>query len=356
MSEDQESESIHKVDVPRATWSFGGDHVMRVTKDLPEADRDALRWLFFNAVEMRLSLAEVSEKIGYDKSVVWKVFNGKYEGSLANIVKAIHRYRRDLEQHALIVRSDLAQNFVETSTARKIWKYCDLAGQYHTFSFIYGESQVGKTWALEKYALDHNHGRTRYMRLSACGGVHLLMKDMATACALSRRSCFEHLRERVFAATDENTTWILDEMHQALVSYHKHARIGCFELVRELQDRTGCSVVLSMTPYGREEIETGDHARLLQQLRRRGVFVLQLPPFATKADLDAIAKHYGLPPAEDTAGELVRDLVHSSGLKAYTTFLRAAGKVAENRKEKLAWSHFVDAHDMIQKLSEGGRK
>jgi DNA transposition AAA+ family ATPase len=207
---------------------------------------------------------------------------------------------------------------------------------------------------LQKYAQDHNHGQTRYLRLSACGGAQLFLKDCASACALSRKSCFEHLRERVFGATDENTLWIFDEIHQTFVSYHQHARLACLELIRELQDRTGCGIVLAGTAIARDEIEAGAHSKMLEQLNRRGIFKLQLPHFATVADTDAIARHYGLPPAEGKAAELVEQLVRHSGLKAYTTYLRAAGKIASNKKAKVTWDLFIQAHDTIARMSEGG--
>jgi predicted dinucleotide-binding enzyme len=95
---------------------------------------------------------------------------------------------------------------------------------------------------------------------------------------------------------------------------------------------------------------------MLEQLNRRGIFKLQLPHFATVADTDAIARHYGLPPAEGKAAELVEQLVRHSGLKAYTTYLRAAGKIASNKKAKVTWDLFIQAHDTIARMSEGGEK
>lgn len=341
----------------RATWPFGGDHIQAVTTSLPADQREALRWFFHYCVETEISMADAARQLrygkggqkSYDKSTVWKVytFGKKYEGSLTNFVKAVNSFRR-----ACAEREDISEVvFVKTATAENIWNYCRLAFKYKTFTFIYGDSQIGKTWALQKFQRDNNHGRTRYVRLSASGGTQLMMKECAKACALKADAPFEKLRFRVFNATDENTLWIFDEIHQTFVSYHKRARLSCLEVIRELHDRTGCGIVLSGTNTAREEIEAGDHAKLLEQLNRRGIFKLQLPKYATKADINAIARHFGLPAATGEAEALVKEVIRGSGLKAYTTFLQAAGELAKNKRQRLKWDHFVHAHDMIAKLS-----
>jgi len=335
---------------PRATWSFGGDHVMNATGKYPDRAKNAVRWFFFYCIDAGLSMDESAKAIRYDKTTVYRICKGEYKAKMDKVVKAIEKYRKLCESRVDIVKVP----FVETATAKKIWKYCDLAITYNAIAAIYGDSHIGKTLALLQYAKEHNHGQTRYMRLSASSGTQLFMKDCATACALSRNSCFEKLRDRVFSATDENTLWIFDEIHQTFVSYHKKARISVLELIRELYDRTGCGVVLCGTNTAREEIEEGEDKKLLEQLNRRGIFKLQLPKYATRPDLNAIAKHFKLPPSEGEAATLVKEIIHKHGLKAYTTYLQAAVKVAANAKRKATWSDFIHAHDVIAKLSQQG--
>ena len=331
----------------RATWSFGGDHVMQGTADYPEEARAAVRWLFFFCVENGISMGEAAKRIHYSPTVVYRICKGQYEGSLDSVVEAIASWRRVCEARADVGKTP----FVETETARKIWKICDAATTYQTIAKIYGDPQIGKTWALEEYARRHNHGSTKFVRLPAAAGVQMMMRTFATSCGLSHKCSFEAMRERVMRSIDQDNLVIVDELHQAFNTYQRHARVACLELIREIHDRTGCGMVLCGTNVARDEIERGQHKQLLEQLDRRGIFLLQLPKVATWADRDAIAKSFGLPKADGTARELVDAIVRTSGLKAYTSFLRAAVKLASNRKQPLTWDHFAGAYRTIQSLS-----
>ena len=101
----------------------------------------------------------------------------------------------------------------------------------------------------------------------------------------------------------------------------------------------------------KSEVQTGKLSLMLEQLRRRGTIKLQLPKAPPKADLDRIAKRFGLEPAEGLAAEVIKDMIHSSGLGMYVKFLQNAAMMASKQKQKLSWEHFVQAHDIIQKLS-----
>ena len=341
--------SVNDGNVPRSTWSFGGDQVMQHTEKLPEEQRRLLRWLFFHSIENGVPMKDASEKVGYSVTTLYRVYCGEYEGSLDNVCEGIERYQRLCEQRAGIAKAV----FVETETSRKIWKVCDAAITYNTIAKIYGDSQIGKTWALEEYARRHNHGQTRYVRLPAAAGIQMLIRGFAQACGISPRSCFEALRDRVVAATDGDTLWLVDELHQAFNTYQKRACVACLELVREIHDRTGCGMVLCGTNVAREEIEKGQHKLLLEQLDRRGIFTLQLAKHATWPDREAIARHFGLPKPEGDIRELVDAIVRTSGLKAFTSYLQAACKLAANRKVAVGWEHFRAAWDAIRRLSAG---
>jgi len=333
---------------PRATWPFGGDHVMQATAQMQPKHRDAVRWLFFHCIENGLSIDEAAKAIRYDKTTVYRVCRGDYGAGLGKVVAAVLSYKNTCDRRTGIPEG----SFVETNTARKIWKVCDAAVAYKTIAFIFGDSQVGKTTALQEYARRNNHGQTKYIRMAASSGTQLMMKLLAEACAFSPKGCFENLRKRVLGALDENTLVIVDELHLAFFTYHSKARLSCLEVLRELHDRTGCAMVLCGTNVGRDEIDRGPQKEYLEQLRRRGVFRLQLPKYATQGDLNAIAKSFGLPPAEGEAADLVKQIIRANGLKAYTSYLQAAGRIASNTRRKLAWKHFIQAHDVIAKLSD----
>ena len=44
-------------------------------------------------------------------------------------------------------------------------------------------------------------------------------------------------------------------------------------------------------------------------------------------------------------------MIHKSGLGMYVKYLQAANRMAGKEQKKLTWEHFIQAHDIIQKLS-----
>jgi DNA transposition AAA+ family ATPase len=178
------------------------------------------------------------------------------------------------------------------------------------------------------------------------------MKEMARSCFVSSDSCFEKLRERVLNAIDDKTLIIVDELHQAFTSYQHGSAIKVFEVIREIYDRTHCGLVLVGTNVLRDELSVGRLAPILEQLRRRGTIKVQLPARPPKADLDKIAKRFGLPPAEGLAADVVKDMILTSGLGMYIKFLQSATMLAGKDRKKPTWDHFVQAHDIIASLSQ----
>jgi DNA transposition AAA+ family ATPase len=331
----------------RSSWPFGGDHVIQATNKLPERDRDAVRWLFFHSIENGITMKGAAEAIRYSSTTVYRLCKGEYDGDVGKVAEAIAGYRRIAEERSTLV----SESFVETATAKRIFQICDAASLYQIIAAIYGDSQTGKTTALEEYTRRHNHGATKLIRLPAAAGVQMMIRTFAEACQISPRSSFEALRKRVLKAIDANTLVIIDELHQAFSTYHSNSRIACLEIIREIHDRTGCGMVLCGTNIARDEIQDGPHKRLLEQINRRGVFKLQLPQYATIDDRNAIAKHYGLPVAKGDAKHLVDRIIKSNGLKAYVTYLKAAARLANRRKLDVNWDHFIAAHDTIFALS-----
>jgi DNA transposition AAA+ family ATPase len=242
-------------------------------------------------------------------------------------------------------------DFVETSIWRACEKVCTHALVTNTVAFIFGDSQIGKTTALEEFARRNNHGQTKLIRMPASAGVQLFMKEMAKACFVSPDSCFEKLRDRVLNAIDDKTLVIIDEVHQIFTSYQHSSTIKVAEVIREIYDRTHCGMVLVGTNVLKDELTHGKLAAILEQLRRRGTIPLQLPSYPPKADLDKIARKFGLAPADGIAAEVVKDMILTSGLGMYIKFLQSASMMAGREGRKPSWDHFVQAHDIIAKLS-----
>jgi DNA transposition AAA+ family ATPase len=308
---------------------------------------ELLWWSYCHARQQGWDLKEAARQFAKDTTTLYRVWAGKYGARLDSICADLASLRRLFEERA--TRTDIG--FVETSVWRIIEKTCTAAHVSQTVAWVFGDSQVGKTTALMEYARRNNHGLTRYVRMPASAGVQLVMKEIARCCYISPHSSFESLRDRVLNSIDQRTLLIFDEMHQAFLSYQSGSTIKVFEVVREIYDRTGCGMVLCGTNTLRRELLEGKLAAVLEQLRRRGTIQVRLPASPPKADLDRIAKRFGLLPADGVAAEVVCDMIHQSGLGMYLKFLQAASQMAAREKRKLSWDHFVQAHDIIRRLS-----
>lgn len=336
-----------------STINISGDVVKQALadqvrkEDLTQEQSDLIWWFYCHARTEGFDLKEAAHQIGKDSTTLYRVWSGKYAARLDGICSDITRYRKLAEERSQRVKLD----FVETSTWKIIDKVCNAALVTQTVAMIWGDSQIGKTSCLEEYARRNNHGQTKLVRMPASAGVQLFMKEMARACFVSTHSSFESLRERVLNAIDDKTLVIIDELHQAFTSYQHGSAIKVAEVLREIYDRTHCGLVLCGTNVLRDELHTGTLAPILEQLRRRGTIKIQLPATPPKSDLDRIAKRFGLPPAEGLALDVVKTMLQSSGLGMYIKFLQAGCAMAAKEGRKASWDHFVQAHDIIAKLS-----
>jgi len=315
-----------------------------------EEQRDLIWWFFAWCKENGYTLAKSGSEVGVSSTTVYRIWTNSYGASVDNVCDKIATYRRISEGRAQIMDT----GFVETSLAARIFNACNAALISQTIVLLYGDSQIGKTRALTQYARENNHGQTIYIRLPASAGVQMVAKEIARACYVSPKSSFEDLRERILRAIGANNLVIVDELHQVFMSYHKNSQIKVLEFLREIYDRTNCGMVLCGTHVLRSEIETGRLALSLEQLRRRCTHTIQLPSKTSKADLVKIADRFGLPEPGSDEEEIIKDMIHKSGLGMYIKFLQASSRLAAKREEPLDWSHFIHAYNIIRKL--GGRQ
>jgi DNA transposition AAA+ family ATPase len=330
--------------------SLTGDVVVAATRDLPEAQRDQIRWLYAFARENGWNLSRLADETKISNTTLYRAFNGTYGAKFDNLVERITTYRRLAEARGTLGDAP----FAVTSIAKKIDRTCEWALVSQSIAFIFGNRGLGKTLAFERRRETHNHGQTKLIRMPASAGVQLMMREIAKACYLSPNSCFDNLRERVLAAIDHTNLVIIDELHQVFLSYNKGSAIKCLEVIREIHDRTKCGMVLCGTTQLKKEISLGQHAEMLEQFTDRGVLKIQLPTKLPRADVLLIAKGYGLEDEpEGSAGELVNELMEARSLRKFGKLLQAATRFAAKNNDRVTWAHFLKAHDILAKLERG---
>lgn len=330
--------------------NLSGDAIIANTEKLPADQAAAVRWLFAYAKEKGIGYKDLEREVELSTTTLYRIFRGQYNAALDRVVERIETFKKLVEARGVSNHLD----FVETSISRKIFSACDWALVSQSITFIYGVSQIGKTTALEEYQRRNNHGQTKLVRMPASAGVQLVMKELARACYVSPDSSFERLRERVFGAITSNNLVIIDELHQVFLSYQRGSAVKALEVIRELHDRTKCGLILCGTKRLRQELLLGQHQELLEQFRRRGIAEVVLPNKAPARDVLAIAKAFGLDAPDGEAVPIVEDILSASGLGKFTKFLQAGHRLASKQKERVTWAHFVRAHDILKKLSDGG--
>ena len=176
----------------RSSWRISGDSLQQNLAHCTAERKESLIWAFQWSISRGIWFADFCKQVGYDENTIYKVLSGKYvdpkSGDRYDIPEKLHRaclQFRNLEMK----RAKLGETeFVVTPTAQRIWAGCDLARESRTPVFIYGASHIGKSWALRRYSIENNHGRTVMVRVPAKSGLAGIIKELAAGVGVSSRS------------------------------------------------------------------------------------------------------------------------------------------------------------------------
>jgi DNA transposition AAA+ family ATPase len=359
---------------PQSGINIGGHTVTRATEHLPEEQRTLVRWLYTHARQQRFGWKELAAACSISSATLSRLFSDQYRYPKENVERDSHGvitsrkphpkaneriscdsicekiavYRRKAERSGRAVNPD----FVATSVAERIFWLCERVARNNRMGFIYGESQIGKTFALKEYAAEHNGGRTTYCEMPPASGVQLMLKVIAKALYVPQRSAFDGLLEDVIEALDPSKLLLLDEIHRVFTTYQKGSVMRCLDTLRYIHDQTGCGLVLCGTNVFRTKVLEGEFKNYLKQLQKRGrSYELQLPAEPPREDLDAIAARFGLAPATGEAEKVVETIAHTDGIGVFRLRLIDAQDYARNKGQRLEWGHFCKAYAITEKAS-----
>jgi DNA transposition AAA+ family ATPase len=307
-------------------------------------------WLLNHARDRKLrSYSELGELIGYDTSVISKVFRGIYGAGLGAFCEKIRVYRA-----LYLQRQDLGEEiFVEgLSIVRDVKNLCELTRISQTMSMIWGPNQSGKSKALKRYAKG-DHGRTIYLRMPTGGSAQMMLQELAKACGISDRSNYAQLRDRIMKYLDASTLLIVDEVHQAMIG--RTMKTTTIELIREIHDETGCGVVLCGTDVLPDMMQDPRFSKLLGQTDNRGVLKRKVPAAPTKRDVRLLCEAYGLTNPDGDAAEIVSAIAKKNGIGKLTKYFLMSRRLASKSNEPLGWKHFLATHATLTAWAEGKR-
>lgn len=337
--------------------NIGGDTVTQSTEHLEEPQKGLVRWLFNLSRKNNWTWADITKATRIDTSTLYRIWTDKYRDktgervNLDKVCERIARFKKEEEARASIVSA----KFVETSVWHRVTWLCEQVFVRQKIGFLGGDSQIGKSTCLREHQRRNNHGQTVYAEMPPAGGVQLMTRYIARALFISERSSFDNLLADIIRGLDSSRLLIIDEIHRVFTTYQKSSVMRCLDVLRHIQESTGCGMVLCGTNAFRDEMDHGQFAKYLQQLQRRGLYEVQLPASPPREDIDLVSAEFGLPVAQGEAEDIVLTIAKSHGFGMLITRLTDAASMAKKKGEPIEWAHFVKAHNIITRLAKGSR-
>ena len=361
-------------------FRISGDVIRETVKLLPEDQGQALWWFASYARDRNLGRVQLGSILKkpkggfYTTDSVTQALTGKRtrEGmSIENIVEAINKLRTIEEAR----EAQQTSGYIHTRLCEEIWKRCQKALIRNRISFIFGDSQIGKTEALREYQKQHNHGETIYLEVPTGANLGSFLIELAVKMGIPEGLSKVNLKRRIINAFDRNMLLIIDEAHRCFNKTYSKSSLDIFDYLRELWNHTKCGMVISLTNEGRDEFKKGKFAKALQQLWRRRITPLQLPAYPPQDDLALFAASFGLEPATDKPMTVKMDVidehgdtktkthtnnplklqteqVEKEGLGVWISILEDAADMAADANRKLTWGAVIKAYCLSQAEAE----
>ncbi len=317
-------------------------------------DKALVVWFFVEGRRLKLPNWDAySSLIGYTGGgTASRLFNGRYEAGLGNILDAIRAYKKKMSDRLLF-----SKTFFETSVWRRVKSGLDLARAYHRIVRISGPTQIGKTTCLEHYRLQDPSQTVYTFRMPAMPTLSSVLVGLAATLGVSTSTRNVALLNQKIAETlNEDTLLIIDEVHQLAVKTNKELAKGLIEKIREWFDHSNFSLCLCGTGVMERHLFEDPVLRpWLEQIEKRSVCApIRLPAEMTADDVAMIADAFGFPPPDDEAAPLLRGLE----IGRFCQLLSMAKSAAANgaRGAKADWKTFRDVLAATFGVRDEGRK
>jgi DNA transposition AAA+ family ATPase len=303
-------------------FKIPGDQIAKAVTDLPEDQRTIIKWFAGYCRARNLdpdacaALLVKDNGEQYAWASIYAVLTGRRSEQGASIVpvcNAMQAFRRKVEAQTRVGDS----GYIATRLSAAIWDRCDRARLRCRVGFIWGDSQIGKTTALVEYTRTHNHGETIYVEAPTGGALTSLLEDLSDVLAIPRVHRVGDLRRRIIECFDPKMLLIIDEGHRFLTT---ERGLHSLDFIRELYNKAGCGIILSMTKEGRDLFRKGPAAKKLEQLWRRRIAPLELPQLVPKDDLALFAQAYGLEAAHSDTVTVKTPYLDELGTERQKTF------------------------------------
>jgi hypothetical protein len=322
-----------------------------IEANTPQEHISDILWLHAHAKDQKLTdHGAVGALVGYDASVISKVLRGKYGADLTAFCEKVRFFREVLTARKGIGDKPFVAGL---SIVRDVKALCDGARISQTIGMLWGPNQSGKTFALKKYAEQHNHGQTIYAEMPVGGSARMTLLEIARACHISERNSYDQLLDRILRHLDSQMLLIVDEVHQALIG--RTVKTVTMELLRRIHDRCGCGLVLCGTDVLPDMVQDPRFAKLLGQTDNRGVLRRSVPAAPTKKDVRLLCEAYGLERPTGDAAAIVTAIATKNGIGKLCKYFQMSRRLASKGNAPLSWDHVLNTHATLTAWAAGKR-
>lgn len=239
--------------------------------------------------------------------------------------------------------------FIETSVTRAIHDYIDVKfapDRVNKFGVIVGETGTGKTAAYREYRRRSAAGLVAWVEAPDNASVPEMIAGIGLCYGVSMGNFSIRNRLSLLQVVNDRRCIIIDNA-QDLLSERRATSQPAFSFLRRLQDETGCTIILSLTPDGENklfDLLKGYFEQFEGRTGGRRNF-LRLPAYPPEEDVLSIAQGFGLRDAERHLEYLSKIARERGRIRTFFEDLQAAKIKAEREKKPLTIGHVKDARE-----------
>lgn len=311
---------------------------------IPQEITDDLLWYHQHLLAEKIGWDDIKRTIGYDRSTVFRVLKGTYEGSWQNIAERIRDYRKSLQQ---VQRSSFATNRI----SRLISSALDYAVIAEGIVEIIGESGQGKSVSGEDWMHRHNSGRTTMVEVPPTGGHRGFLRAMCSRVGANKNQSVVQMEASILRAYSPRRVLLIDEGHRLLPT-DRRSSPTTVEFIRHLHDTTGVPIGLLVT--GRFDAMLRKSEYMFEQFLGRIDLQVKLPEKMDVRDFGPMLEQF-LPEPSPKVVAVCEDICNNwdGRMRALNKLLKFASRIASKANEPMADGHIFSALRWREKLQKG---
>jgi hypothetical protein len=312
-------------------------------RSYPADTHGLLMWFHQHVLDQGFTLDEAGKAIQYDKSTVYRVLKGIYEGSLEKVCAAIESYKRIAEERSTIQ----GNRIIENSITRMIGAGLDYALSNNSITLITGESRMGKTESARLWRDANNHGTSVLIAAPPIGGSKALLQRIAMAVGVNKNLNMVQMFDAITRSFNRNRILIVDEAHRMIPSDRRSTPVNV-EILRDLHDTTGCALALIATQRFSDDLQRSSYQ--FEQILGRIGMPIRLKRTIPLKDIKPIVEQYLPSPGKELLDQCGAIANEQGRLGILVETLKVASRIAGKAGQGLTEEHFFKAVAVRQQM------